>query len=933
MKTLLNSTSSVFSHNRRDFLKTLSLSTYGILLSPAFESCSSRYSSTMYERFLEPSAEAKPFFRWWWNGNRLTKDEISRELELMHEAGIGGVEINPIQMPEQAEKLVGEECIWLSNDWIDFLQYTIEKTNSLGMITDLIVGTGWPFGGEFLEPEETIQGLKLEIIPVSGPDIKKIQVVDEEEISPSKVLSIHLFPSEIAKVEDGVSIPFEENASEIQIDVPVGSYTIFMLRLQNNFRQVMHGAPGGAGPVLDHFNKAAVEKYLNQMSDRIKERSGKGTLEGIRAMFCDSIELNGANWTTGFEKTFQEKRGYDILPYLPLLLQENSKINDEFRDELRRARFDYSLTLAELFRESFILPFHNWCRENGTQSRYQAYGHPWLYTDLIEGYLVPDIPEGDQWLFNGGWQPYADVNEIRYAIWNKYASSAGHLNERRIISSEAMTNTSGVFKASLKYIKQATDLNIATGINHLVLHGFNYSPPEAGFPGWIRYGCYYNEKNPWWQYMPEWSKYNSRLSQIFQDSSPVSQVAILGPTLDIWSEYGLDRNPFNLEPWYLHALWQALNHLGFCSDYINQGLLLNSRLEDGKILIGSMRYEVLLLCEVETMGSDIARKLEDLSNQGARIIMIGKNPSRATNMLSAPKNDGIVKKSIENTINAGIQYAASPENKLQSSPGLLMNWADQLMKNAEVYPLVEFSTPSPNLFQIQHKSGDVDILFLCNIDRNESFESEFSTGKYMRFATVWDPDSGKKERLSLNDNNRINISLQPLESILIVTDPKENLKYDREKMPSENQQGYLIDESWKITLQSVEGYEESHELESLKPINEIDGYYNFAGEIYYYTEFNLEDNNYKFLNIEEVHETAEVKLNGDKVGLSWWGNNSFNVTGKLRKGENTIEIKVTTLLANYATSLKESKTAQFWTSRYKDKRPVTCGLVGKVLLS
>ena len=138
--------------------------------------------------------------------------------------------------------------------------------------------------------------------------------------------------------------------------------------------------------------------------------------------------------------------------------------------------------------------------------------------------------------------------------------------------------------------------------------------------------------------MPEWSTYSSRLSQIFQDSSPVSQVAIMGPTLDIWSNNGLDRNPFNMEPWYLHALWQALNHLGYGSDYVNGKLFKTAKLESGNILIGAMKYEILLLCDVETMEIEVARKIEDLSEQGARIVIIGKKPVRSpTEVQSAPK--------------------------------------------------------------------------------------------------------------------------------------------------------------------------------------------------------------------------------------------------------------------------------------------------------
>jgi len=924
--------SSFFLQKRREFIKTLSVASGSILMGPLYSSCTGEYKSDLYKNFLNPTSEAKPFFRWWWNGNRLSKEEISRELRLMKNAGIGGIEINPIAMPEQAENLVGEEIAWISDQWIEYLEFTIKEAKKLGMISDLIVGTGWPFGGEFLEPEETIQGLKVNVFPVAGPIKKEIPIQRPEGDTNFKIKRIVLFPLKINNLDDGIEVSFTEDASSVFVEVPKGKFDVCMVTWQNNFRAVLHGAPGGAGPVLDHFNKNAVEKYLNHMSDRIKQVTGKTTLDGIRAMFCDSIELNGANWTDGFEAMFKSRRGYDIEKYLPLLLRSDIHVDTEFEDELKRARYDFSLTLAEIFYESFILPFHNWCHKNGTLSRYQAYGHPWLYTDLIDGYLVPDIPEGDQWLFNGGWQPYADVNEIRYAIWNKYASSAGHLANRKIISSEAMTNTTGVFKASLKYIKQATDLNIATGINHLVLHGFNYSPPEAGFPGWIRYGCYFNEHNPWWQYMPYWSGYSSRISQVFQDSSPISQVAILGPTPDIWSNSGLDRNPFNMEPWYLHSIWQALNHIGFSSDYVNSNLLKNAYLEGGKITIGQMKYDILLICDVETIESVAALKIDELTQQGGRILIIGKIPTRSPNMVGALKNDGIVKKSIENAFSAGILIAPSPEKELQKSPQLLMNWTDHIMKNCGLSPNVVFLNPDPQLFQIQHKNGNTHILFMVNVDHKKEFHSEFTFGGNEKYAVRWVPETGEKIKLNLNENGQINLSLRPLESILIISDPLERLNELRTKDEPNLVKSLEITGPWNVTLMDVEKKSTTITLDKLQLINKLSGFENFGGELLYETQFEVANIDYSILSIDEVYETAEIRLNGESLGLSWWGNNQFMLKNSLEKGKNRLEIKVTTLLANYCSSLKSNKTAHIWTSRYRDKSPVKCGLPGKVYL-
>ena len=82
---------------------------------------------------------------------------------------------------------------------------------------------------------------------------------------------------------------------------------------------MINGAPGATGPVLNHFNKPAVQKYLNNMSDKIQNRLGP--LSGnIRSLFTDSMELEGSNWSYDMAEEFKKRRGYDVQPYLPFIL-------------------------------------------------------------------------------------------------------------------------------------------------------------------------------------------------------------------------------------------------------------------------------------------------------------------------------------------------------------------------------------------------------------------------------------------------------------------------------------------------------------------------------------------------------------------------------------------------------------------------------------
>lgn len=80
-----------------------------------------------------------------------------------------------------------------------------------------------------------------------------------------------------------------------------------------------------------------------------------------RSIFCDSIELSAANWTTDMLAMFKKHHGYDLMPYLPYIVKTRKKTTSEDRwnDRLKRVRYDYSKTLVEVFHERFIKVFHN----------------------------------------------------------------------------------------------------------------------------------------------------------------------------------------------------------------------------------------------------------------------------------------------------------------------------------------------------------------------------------------------------------------------------------------------------------------------------------------------------------------------------------------------------------------------------------------------
>ena len=90
-------------------MKRVSLSLFILISILLFCQCQPKpkglTTEQLYEEFRQPASEYRPFVRWWWNGDKVDSAELVREMHLLKEAGIGGVEINPIAFPSYCDSL------------------------------------------------------------------------------------------------------------------------------------------------------------------------------------------------------------------------------------------------------------------------------------------------------------------------------------------------------------------------------------------------------------------------------------------------------------------------------------------------------------------------------------------------------------------------------------------------------------------------------------------------------------------------------------------------------------------------------------------------------------------------------------------------------------------------------------------------------------
>jgi len=903
---------------------------------------------SLYIGFQHPPAEAKPFVRWWWNGDKVTAKEIDRQLDVLSRAGIGGVEINPIAFPEQADDLGIASVPWLSKEWNDLLAHAAKGAQSRGMIADMIVGSGWPFGGEFLEKEETIQRIINHAISLKGGREFSATTSDliQQAVSAQKrqykevpldnrIFFVRLIPDSLTNTGQVMDLIDKYQAGTLKFQVPAGNYQLVYGVHQFGHREVMHGAPGAAGPVMDHYKKEVTLSYLARLK-KISEDTGIPLQELVRALFCDSIELAGANWTDGFDTAFKSTYGYALAPYYPFIFYDPyagyAEVNGtpEFRDEIRRVRFDYNRLLVETFLENFTEPFQEFCTEHGLKARYQAYGTPFLM-GMMQGNMIADIPESNNWMYSSDMDSAVwNWNQGHgYMIWNLYAAAGGHLTDRSIISCEAMTNTKAVFKMSLDEIKVHDDMNFITGINHSVLHGYNYSPIEAGLPGWIRYGGYFSEKNTWWPYFPKWVEYNSRLSYVFQNSTPVKKIAIIGPQHDLWSEKGLTREPFHLDPWYVHRIWEGISQAGSSFEYISEDILIDANVSDGTISYGPMNYEALVMCDLRSIKPESVKALEKYLASGGKVVFVGQVPQQSLSLTNAILNDQEVLSGIDRI------RQTYPDRLLVMDPPAnskaLLGWSETLLQQLNLSKDVTIDRPMDYVYQIREQIQARDIYFFTNVHRSAEANLNLTFPVAGKNIWRWDPETGKGWLLkAAQEENALLLYLGPMESALLVLDPSDA---DGEKIIEQsNQPGNILsslDGSWQVTFNHMNGDSFERQFESLQDfVNSSDPVVrDFAGTVHYKRTFTATGNE-RWLDLGNVNRgITEVKLNGQDLGTSWYGKHLYDLQDTINPGENELEVIYTTVLANYCKSLTDNKTASHWTDSYG---PVSTGMEGPV---
>ena len=559
--------------------------------------------------FLNPPDPAKPMVRWWWFGPAVTKPEILRELQQMKADGIGGAELAFVyaeQLDDPAQNI--KNLPFLSPEHLDAVTYAQAEGRKLGLRIDVTLCSGWPYGGPATPLAEAVGRLRVAETPIAAnTSAISAPTLQEGEILISAVLAKpSSTPAPAAPTRGrGASRPATFDPTSAQpLTFINGTATITrtsapsvaVFFIQSHTKQaVKRAAVGAEGFVLDPFSKQAVATHLKAVGEPLVKAFGATP---PYAIFSDSLEAYGADWTPTLPAEFKKRRGYDLLPHLPELVAGGSLAADQ-------VRHDYGKTLTELVNESYLVQINDWANAHHTKFRSQTYGEPAV--DFSSQNLVA-LAEGE----GPQWRAWSTL---------RWATSANHVFGHTVTSGETFTWLhSPVFRATPLDMKAEADIDFLMGENQLIFHGWPYSPPQAFYPGWSLYAAAsFNDNNPWHPVMPQVTRYIARLSYLMRQGEPANQVAILLPTDDVWATFSPTHTTVTgaLQP-RISPLMAPILTAGYNIDYI-----------DAKAIdtVGLGTHQILVLPPTDRIPVATLRTLDTWARAGGHIIALGHVPT------------------------------------------------------------------------------------------------------------------------------------------------------------------------------------------------------------------------------------------------------------------------------------------------------------------
>ena len=419
--------------------------------------------------------EAKPWTFWNWKYGSVSRPGIHADLTGMKNVGMGGIWLMPVR--EAGERLEFQDGVaQLSPEFWKMMDYSFQLADSL----DFDMGIHVLPGNPLVLPAESMQKVVwTDTIMKGGKKIEGLQMWQPESYKDGKMQSAG---SEGGYYQDiaAFAIRFKEktgpawrNATDsaarseavpmtdvlplkmeggmvmgvmvngiLQNKLPKGSWCL--LRMGHTSTGQTHATDGKSmGLEVDRFSPAAVKKLFDSWYAPLLNRPHGDV---VSYLYIDPREWGSQNWGCQFAEEFKVRRGYDLIPYLPVM----AGVTLESASRYEQVQNDIRLTIEELVKEKFFQTFTRLAEEQ-----------------YVEVSCEP-IPRTDH------------PDDMFRAV------SRAHIYNENPVQAVACTGNYGARNGTPALLKPLTDSHLALGINRFIFqHDIVRHPEARGFMDYI----------------------------------------------------------------------------------------------------------------------------------------------------------------------------------------------------------------------------------------------------------------------------------------------------------------------------------------------------------------------------------------------------------------------------------------------------------------
>ena len=958
--------------------------------------------------FAHPPASTRPWVYWFWINGNLTREGITADLEAMERVGIGGVLIMEVDGSPQGKVAFGTE------PWKEMFRFACQEANRLGLEINMNNDAGWAgSGGPWNTPELSMQRVLWSEVAVAGGSkfdgelpqpkpqesrrrgpggppgepalgadyYRDIAVLafptpgdlsyrlknigfkaDFEALStpPGMGMGIPLLPIRFnpaplnSTVDQARILDITEHYQNGRLtwDTPAGSWTVLRFGHGSTGASNHPCPPAGQGLECDKLSKAAVDQHFQHFIGELLKLVGPLGGKTLVSTHVDSWEVGSQNWSPLFREEFKKRRGYDVLPFLPVMTGRvvgDAEVSERFLWDLRK-------TVSDLIAENYFGRLRELANAAGLRFSAETYDGDPMDEMTSAGYL--DEPQTEFW-YRRESQPLNEAGDFgnvnRSYSWAAVMASAAHINGKRILASEAFTAMPGEnWLGHPATLKPLGDWAFCSGINRFIFHRYAMQPFLNRKPGMTMafWGQHYERTQTWWEESRAWHEYIMRCQYLLRQGLFVADLLYLQTEAapNRFMPPGVDmKNTVPPDP-------PGYNFDGCTADTVYKRISI----KDGRIVLpDGMSYRLLVLpkegeqVQAGLMTPELLKRIEQLVSEGMTVV--GPRPVKSPSLTNYPACD----KDLSAIADRLWGSASAPAGDRKVGQGRVV-WGRTPQEVLAAWNIpVDFTSGDPAPYRYIHRSAEdgTDIYFVAN-KNNQAMEVLCSFRVSGRRPEFWWPESGRIEKPAVYEEDdgvtRVPVALNQFGSVFVIFPAHSKPEVDRVTAITRNGNALtagsgntiqvcrgqgssfesLVWQPGQYSLRLATGTERAVNVAHLPDPLKINGPWSveftpdwgaparvqlpeliswsehsdpgvryFSGKATYLKQIHIPAplvgrDRALFLDLGDVGVIARVKLNGRDLGILWRAPFQIDVSGAARTGANSLEVTVVNLWPN-----------------------------------